>query len=402
MKKIIALLIPCILICFASINAFATTDLGVIFTRYQPLEFIGFGISNIDAATDGNKIFVMGGFGSLLGSLDTNIVYDIGNDKWTIPSPYAEMTERRHDAATIYRNAKVYVIGGKSHNKAEIKNSNEVYDIASDTWTTLMPLPMALEDAHGGEYNNKIYICGGNSASGVSKKLYEYDIAINSWEEKASMNYAREAHMTAMYDGKLYVFGGRGDSNASSTVEVYDRQTDTWTVISNLPTPRWHGQAVVLNDYIYVLGGTNNPTWRDNPDYDGVNVIEVFDPRTNKWLIDSSFTLPKTLDRFAIARTAGNEAFIIGGFHAVDHYSGDEHTIIESLSKDVYMIRSLIRSPYDVNGDSIVNTDDLEAMKYYYGSKEGDDNYDEKYDYNQDGRIDIFDQVQISRHIFSF
>jgi N-acetylneuraminic acid mutarotase len=153
----------------------------------------------------------------------------------------------------------------------------EVYDPATDHWSTRAPMPTARAYAAGGIIAGQLYVAGGLSASRARLAVLEvYDPSTDRWTTKAPMPTARNAPGAAVIDGKLYVIGG---SNASTlelapevydTLELYDPATDTWTTEAPMPTPRYGAGTVALNGRLHVVGG-----------YDAaspVAVHEVFTP----------------------------------------------------------------------------------------------------------------------------
>src|SRR5207249_11859868 len=62
-------------------------------------------------------------------------------------------------------------------------NAFAAYDIASDTWTSLAPDPLA--DNHygsaSGAFNGKVFVAGGFIFGAGSAQVDVYDIASNTW-----------------------------------------------------------------------------------------------------------------------------------------------------------------------------------------------------------------------------
>ena len=53
--------------------------------------------------------------------------------------------------------------------------------------------------------------------------------------------------------------------------------------------------------------------------------------------------------------------------------------------------------PYDTNNDNVVDSKDLENVKNYYNTRGEDNNWQEAYDFNNDGTIDVYDLVMLSK-----
>src|SRR5688572_33285300 len=75
-------------------------------------------------------------------------------------SEKARMFDLRSEAATVFANGKVYVIGGLARNQ-EASTLNQEYDPATDTWRERRPMPFPLSHPNGTVVNGKIHIMGG-------------------------------------------------------------------------------------------------------------------------------------------------------------------------------------------------------------------------------------------------
>jgi N-acetylneuraminic acid mutarotase len=112
-------------------------------------------------------------------------------------------------------------------------NSFAAYDIAADIWTPLAPDPLA--DIHygsaSGALNGKVFVAGGLIFGGASAQVDVYDIASNTW---SSGTAAPAVFFLAGYQqiGQfLYVVGGFDPSFANNaTTWRLDLSTGTWDV----------------------------------------------------------------------------------------------------------------------------------------------------------------------------
>ena len=221
-----------------------------------------------------NKIYVMGGQDSTLYTrgyyfLSTNEVYDPLTDTWETKAP---MPTSRDGAEANVVNGKIYVISGKTYasddsHHSNDTNVNEVYDPATDAWTTKQPAPIAVERYASTVVDNKIYIMGGtsdqindNSLQWVSNQIY--DVENDTWSLGASLptytyNAAAGATTGLMAPKKIYVMGG-GFTTTSNTVLVYDLTLDNWSFGAPMPINRSCLAVAVVNDVMYAMGGTLN------------------------------------------------------------------------------------------------------------------------------------------------
>ncbi len=208
------------------------------------------------------KLYVAGGCAGDDCNLPTNqlTVYDPTTDTWTAKTP---MPTARGGARAGVINGLLYVVGGKTTCCAASQLATlEVYDPLSDTWTTKTPMPTARATAAAGVIGGKLYVvggecdglavCGGKAATAV---LEVYDPATDTWTTKTPMPVALQGgHDAGVLDGKLHVVGV-----APTFVvihDVYDPTTDTWTTATPMPTPRVNMAAAVIGDQLFVVGGS--------------------------------------------------------------------------------------------------------------------------------------------------
>ena len=87
--------------------------------------------------------------------------------------------------------------------------------------------------------DGKLYVVGGNNGSGTAMRRVDmYDPATNTWSTGAVMPTARMNAVAAALGGKLYVFGGRNGTVYQNAVEAYDPVANAWTTRPAMPTAR--------------------------------------------------------------------------------------------------------------------------------------------------------------------
>jgi N-acetylneuraminic acid mutarotase len=179
-------------------------------------------------------------------------------------------------------NGKIYVISGA--NDPNI-NLNQVYDPATDSWTTKTPMPNPTGGYNDGSavLDNKIYVVG-SSDSGLTHNLLQiYDPATDTWSVGSPPpvfmggNIGAVAATTGAYAPKrIYVIGvttyADQYGNATNVNQIYDPATNSWVIGASMPTSRQDFGAAVINDKIYAIGGS--VTYYQFPDDNyGVSVI---------------------------------------------------------------------------------------------------------------------------------
>jgi hypothetical protein len=94
-----------------------------------------------------------------------------------------------------------------------------------------------------GVIDGKLYVAGGyNAADGSADKLDIYDPATNRWSSGRPLPSARSGAGAAVLGGKLYVIGGfTGESSVQDLTDevlAYNPKTNQWTTKAPLPTAR--------------------------------------------------------------------------------------------------------------------------------------------------------------------
>lgn len=254
------------------------------------------------------KIYAIGGGTDVSTFVSTVEVYDPATDTWTTKKSMNRVNASFGAAAV---NGKIYVIGG---HKGQAGFSNvEMYDPATNTWTAKKSMQHARHGLGVCAVNGKIYAIGGCPSPGAPGTQYveEYDPESDTWVEKANMLTKRIGLSTCVLDGKIYVIGGKDvepDGTIHSTVEVYDPATNEWKKCQGkLPTARVHSSASQIDGKIYVFGGSLSPLSDPFP------YVEVYDPLSDKWYSKSDMPEGRM---FLSTCSVNGKIYLIGGTSA--------------------------------------------------------------------------------------
>jgi N-acetylneuraminic acid mutarotase len=222
--------------------------------------------------TNANMASLVGGLnrGLVGGFLSLNEQYDLSSDSWVFKKP---MPTPRYDfAITVYEN-KIYCIGGKigmdnNANQYVLSGVNEVYDPATDTWETKAPMPTRRSGLEANVVNGKIYLIGGQIQSSIFDislcNLNEvYDPATDSWTTKAAIPIPARDYASAVIGSKIYVLGGFAGSvfNCRQN-QIYDTVSDDWNQGVSLPSSALYasggvtsGAAAPKHIYVFSISG---------------------------------------------------------------------------------------------------------------------------------------------------
>ena len=183
-------------------------------------------------------------------------IFNTATNTWTTGAVGPVGREGAYGATS---NGKMYVWGG--WNGSAYVNTMNIYNMATNTWTTGTSggTPKGI-NSQAVVYNNKIYFPGGcitnNGCGAVSNTLDIYDIATNTWSTGANLPVARGIAAPVLHNNKMFLIGGY-NAAYTATVFVYDFGTNTWVSGTPLNAARGAFTAVSLNGKIYAWGGYN-------------------------------------------------------------------------------------------------------------------------------------------------
>lgn len=232
-------------------------------------------------------------------------------------SSKAGMPTRRfsHGAATV--NGLVYAIGGG--NELTFVTAVEVYDPASDTWTTgYQPMPTSREGLGVVALGDKIYAVGGHVAGGLPSGIVEvYDPILDQWTTlpQAAWMPTPRSHLAVVTDG-TYVYALGGDTQGTNdgkvaTVERFDPSTLTWSTMAPMPAAgnfivagvlRLTIDRGVFNPTIVVVGSGNG----DGPSA----ATDVYDIALDAWHAGVPMPAPRGVMAGAVANDG---LWVVGG-----------------------------------------------------------------------------------------
>jgi len=229
-------------------------------TSLQPMPV---GAYDLEAHAIGGKIYVVAGYG-LNGFRNELMEYDPLTDTWSQKTPSPTY---RYIFTSAVVNGRIYVIAGQgtiddgpwvSGKPWAFKNHVAIYDPATDVWSEGQPTPMPFGEATSCTFDNKIYVFGGRTATGLEAFTLEYNTTSNSWSPKSPLPTAKEGADCVRVNDEFYVLGGRITGGAAlDEVNRYNPATDTWTSPTRMPTGRYWFDADTVGGEIFIIGGMN-------------------------------------------------------------------------------------------------------------------------------------------------
>ncbi|MFE7403705.1 carboxypeptidase regulatory-like domain-containing protein, partial [Streptomyces sp. NPDC057557] len=237
-------------------------------------------VANLPTTVQDNAVAVYDGkvysaFG-YTGSEDTNALYayDPDSGSWTKLASAAD-TREGHPAHGFI-GGKLYVVGGWGAS-GDPDAKLEVYDPASNSWSTKASSPKPYAGSGSAVLGGKLYVVGGCTDSCGTTDATVYDPSSDSWSQIASYPEPISWQSCGGIDGKLYCAGGNSGTSSTKHAYVYDPGADSWSPIADMPADLWGSAYSVGNGKLLVSSGVvNDSAAITNQGY-------AFDPGTGSW-----------------------------------------------------------------------------------------------------------------------
>lgn len=254
--------------------------------------------ATIDAS---GKVYVIGGYTSSSGSaLNTVEIYDSATNTWsTGPSLLAPT----RGASAVFLNNSVYVFGGFDSSQSAIY---QVLNLATNTWTQGVFSAGGWEGA-AAVANGRIFVLGGENSPTAAN---EFLPASGTFTSLTSLTTGAIGSTAAAVGNQVYLIGGGGYSPANTRLDVYDLTTGTWsTTPADDATALTQHASVSVGPYLYVLGGSSSANNNFSPYY---SAVRIYDTDSGLW--SSGPALPFGV-REASAVFTGSQILLLGGFN---------------------------------------------------------------------------------------
>jgi N-acetylneuraminic acid mutarotase len=246
-------------------------------TRKKPMPLPS---HHVAFTTLNDKIYGFGGFKAPASGpsaselIDNAWEYDPAADTWKALAP---VPSKRGAASAAVLNGRIYVTGGVT-NLPGVKENGidpapyavvatvDVYDPATDTWSSVRPLLLARNQHASAATGGKIYVIGGRVSSAFIETsnnvdlVEAYDPATDRWSARMRMPTARSAIAAGVYGSFIIVPGGamqgQRAAGAFDKVEAYDTAGDTWQILPAMPHQRQDLAVGVIGNRLYAVGGS--------------------------------------------------------------------------------------------------------------------------------------------------
>ena len=255
--------------------------------------------TEVAAATDGERIWVVGGFAEDGATVPTSEVYDPDDDAWT-PGPDLPLGVNHAMAAA--EGGVVYVVGGYREGLGD--PSDRAFALIEGGWRELAPMPEPRAAGGVAVVQRKLYVVGGVGPGGLAASTLVYDPSAETWSETEGLLTPRE-HLGVASDGKLvYAVGGRtgGIGSNLGAAEAFDPAAGMWETLPEMPTPRGGlAAAGTENGFVVAPGGEADATFEE---------AEAFDTGSGRWV--SLPPVPTARHGLGVV-AVGDVVYVIGG-----------------------------------------------------------------------------------------
>ena len=317
-------------------------------------------------ATD-EYVFIFGGNGNPDGvNLNNGEKYNIATNTWEpiAANPHIAPGWGVEELCGVNIDGRFFIFGAWDGDGTA--NFNEMYDPATDTWTTLANKPSPVSSAVPAVYNNKIYLFGGDYESnamedGVNVTAVDaYDPAANTWENVSTMPITLEGMAIAVYGDNAYLIGGyNSDAQALNTeIMTYNFTTNTWT--RNVATMKEkdvriypYCQTPVIGSKACLIGGGK---LKSNQHIQTIDDVVLFD--LVNFTTEEADSIPEA--RFSHAVAANSDMIFVVGGYLQDNDNRAEPNIymarpdtLNSISEHISKIEISTSYDYGFPGDDL-------------------------------------------------
>lgn len=233
-----------------------------------------------------SRVLVCGGWTGPSTSLSAPVavtntaeIYDPATQTWTTAAPMAEA--RAYHTATVLADGRVLVVGGIDASGNALATV-EIYDPTTDTWASGPAYQAAVAHHRATRLaNGNVLVTGGVSGSTYRTEAAVFDAVGNTWGANVPMGTARARHGAVLLsDGRVMVVGGETTGGGvTATAELYN--AGVWGAAAAPPSGRRsHGLATYSTTQVVAVGDDRNGAQ--------VGTYAVYTIGTNTWGADTA------------------------------------------------------------------------------------------------------------------
>jgi alpha-tubulin suppressor-like RCC1 family protein/PKD repeat protein len=236
------------------------------------------------SATSGGRVYAIGGASRTfdfhsIGAYAVNAVdaYDPATNTWTSMAPLPFARVYPNGATSI--DGRIYLPGGKGCDITSCREGSTlfIFDPSAGpqgAWSVGPPMPAVLTGGTSAAIGGQLYVLAGWSVGAPRNYLFRLDPLTGIWTQLTGSPRGHTFGASASVGGKLYAFGGEG---AATALDIYDPDAG-WTS-KTMPVGYQHHAAVTVGGLVYLVGGQQFI----NGVYVSTRTVMAYDPQTETW-----------------------------------------------------------------------------------------------------------------------
>jgi N-acetylneuraminic acid mutarotase len=161
-----------------------------------------------------------------------------------------------HHALAASDGTRLYVVGGYGGVLGAASRLRSAFALEGGTWRSLPRLPEPRAAGGAAVLGGKLYVLGGVAATGLATRAFALDLKRRRWAEVPAPRPREHLAVTAG-GGRIYALGGRrrGYDTNLATFERWTPGTRRWQRLPNVPEPRGGTGAAAVAGSIVSVGG---------------------------------------------------------------------------------------------------------------------------------------------------
>lgn len=272
-----------------------------------------------------------------------------------ISSSDTSIPHKRHEAAFVGIEDKMYLIGGRRIQPISIYNPH------SNTWSDGAAPPIEMHHFQPIVYRGEVYIFGAMTGQYPGETpiedIYVYNPGQNKWRTAGSIpsNRSRGGAGVVVVGDIVYLVCGIKDGHRGDHkrwIDSYNLISKQWTQHTDAPRARDHFQATYVDGKIYAIGGRTTIS-SINPFKHTIGQVDIYDIKTDSW-VTAANDLP-TWRAGTASYVVDKEVLILGGESFTQESA---HAEIEAYNTVDGTWRSLPQLPIGRHGTGIVRYGD--------------------------------------------
>lgn len=213
------------------------------------------------------------------------------------PGTAITLPDRLHDAAAVSFGSQLFIFGGGRFTSSAAATAFT----PPGQFTTLLNLPSPLSDLWAADVAGQLLIGGGHDSGPPNATMWAYHPSTNSYQTLLPLPVATRYAASAVVHNTLYLIGGKTQTGASPDI-IAVSPSGVSRVVAQLPVALWKAAAGVLNGEVYVFGGKAGGVL--------TRTIYRFDPATGQ--VATAGHLPQPW-AYGGAVTSAGAVYLLGG-----------------------------------------------------------------------------------------